>query len=167
MEVVFAELAWSLYWLRRDDWPDRCFRGILYTTGVNFNRRLTPLAGGFFGVVWVIRNDLEFIVKRLRVPDYRSNDCILCPADNYPDLPWTDCRTAATWIPRIWTPATWAAQFPNSHHLFLALRMSILAFVPDPLHTKHIGTDGYFFGGFYVTLRTICCRILQMTIWRT
>ena len=76
MEVVFAQLSWSLYWLERGEWPDRCFRGILYTTGVNFARRLTSLAGGFFGVVWVIRNDLEWIVKRLRVPDYRSNDCI-------------------------------------------------------------------------------------------
>ena len=147
MEVVFAQLAWSLYWLERGEWPDRCFRGILYTTGIDFARKGTPLAGGFFGILWIIRNDLEWIVKRLRVPDYRSNDCILCPAGNYCDLPWSDCRTAALWIPRTWTPVTWAAQFLNPHHLFLALRLSILVFAPDPLHTKYIGTDGYFLGG--------------------
>ena len=52
MDVVFANLAWSLYWAYLGVHPDRCPKGILYTTGVDFDNALTPLAGVFFsGIV--------------------------------------------------------------------------------------------------------------------
>ena len=149
MDVVFANLAWSLYWAYLGVHPDRCPKGILYTTGVDFGNALTPLSGVFFLVLWILRADLEWIVKRLWLSDYRSNDCILCEAGNGPDMPaWTDFREAAPWMRTLWTKLTWQHAYPGRHRLFKSLPgLSVVSYVPDPLHTKYIGTDGYFLGG--------------------
>ena len=65
--------TWSLYWLDRGLWPDRDWLGNLYTTGIDFARRLTPLAGVvtdyYFGVLWGIKNDLEYSWKELKLPN--------------------------------------------------------------------------------------------------
>ena len=107
MDVVFANLAWNLYWAYLGLHPDRCPKGNLYTTGVDFDNALKPLAGGLFLVLWILRADLEWIVKRLWLSDYRSKTRILCEAGSGPvRLAWTDFREVAPWMRTLWNKLT-------------------------------------------------------------
>ena len=58
-EALWKELCWSLYWLYEGVHPDRGSDNRLYTErdGEAFLIKGTPLAGGFYGVVWSIAAD--------------------------------------------------------------------------------------------------------------
>ena len=151
MDRVFLVLVWSLYWLYQGVHPDRDPDGRKYVdidpTGSDALRALTPLADGLFCCLWVIRMDLEYVVKRLHVASYRRQDCALCPAGHRACLPWTDCRSDAAWIGRIWDRDSWRVAFPRPHRLFRHLPgVKIAMFIPDILHTKFIGVDAYVLG---------------------
>ena len=58
---IFQIIAWSLYWLYLGMWPTSDVDG----DPINDERAGTPLAGldgdGFFGVLWGIKGDLEYL----------------------------------------------------------------------------------------------------------
>ena len=117
METLWRELDWSLYWAFLGMWPDRDVNNVLYTTGIAFRRKLSALAGGFRLILWVLRADLDWLCKRLRLPSFRACLCICCGAN--PGLvPWTDCREKAVWLGTVWTEELWKRAFPNRHRLF-------------------------------------------------
>jgi hypothetical protein len=62
MDTVWMHITWSLYWLYQGVHPDRNHFNVLYTEadGDLYIKRLTPLAGGFFGVLFFVRADLDF-----------------------------------------------------------------------------------------------------------
>ena len=68
MKAFQKVFCWSLYWLFRGVWPDRDWNLKFYTSGMEFARRLTPLANGYCGVVWAIKQDLEMFWKGLDLP---------------------------------------------------------------------------------------------------
>ena len=145
MEALWKELDWSLYWAYIGEWPDRDANNVLYTAGLAFRRRLTPLAGGFRLILWVLRADLDWLCKRLRLASFRACQCICCLASPSPALPWTDCRDNALWLETIWTEDAWRRAFPNRHRLFRHVPgAGVGLYVPDYLHTKLIGTDCYY-----------------------
>ena len=151
MDEVFRVLVWSLYWLYQGVYPDRNHDNIKYVDidpkGVDALRALHALADGFFMPLWVIRMDLEYIVKRLRVASYRRQDCILCPAGNHSRLPWTDCRDNASWISRLWDRESWKEAFPRPHRLFRHLPgVTIAMYIPDILRCKFLGVGAYVLG---------------------
>ncbi len=63
-----------------------------------------PLAGGWRGVVWIIRGDLEWFANSLGLEHFSSlNPCFLCRADCIDDsCPWTDPRPTAKWRATVW-----------------------------------------------------------------
>ena len=152
MEMIWRNIVWSLYWLYQGVHPDRDADGRLYTPadGILWVRRLTPLADGFFGVLWVVAADLDWIKSKLEMLGL----CFACDA-NRTNRGWTDCRDNATWIASIWTNETHAIKFPLRHILFRHLPgVGVAAIIPDVLHTKHLGTDAYYCGG-----------VLKILVW--
>jgi hypothetical protein len=156
MSVLWKNFIWSLYWLYQGVWPDRDPDGILYieADGGKYERRLTPLAGGYFGVLWNTQFDLECGRDFIELADYTSGQgpCSLCRC-NDSTVEWTDCRRhRAVWLSTIWTNASFAAD-RRRHELFRYVPgLGISAYAPDPLHTKYIGVDGYMTGSVLMAL---------------
>ena len=100
------------------------------------------------------------------------NCCGLCDA-NSTTRKRTDFRIGlATWLCTIWNNESNTAAHPDRHRLFRHVPgAGVNCFVPDWLHTKHIGCDAYFLGGIlqymlaYMGLPGSPAEILKM-IWQ-
>ena len=71
MDIIWHRLCYSLYWLYHGVWPDRDVFGRLFTRGWQKLKALTPLAGNSFGVLWIVRADLDFLVKEYKLADWK------------------------------------------------------------------------------------------------
>ena len=155
MDQFWKHLAWSFSWLERGLWPDRNADGNMYAEGTPEQKRaLTTLAGGWRGILWIIKGDLEFFVNSLGLDSYSGHDiCFLCKA-NTSTIPWTDFRKGrALWLSQIWKFAEWLLVGPRNPILSLK-GVSITDVIPDLLHCKHLGTDAYFYGSVLLYLVT-------------
>ena len=91
--------------------------------------------------------DLEYLAKSWGLANPGAlNPCSLCRA-NKSDLPWTDARATASWRATTWTEASWVAAHPNRSELFRKVPgLTIHAYVPDIMHTLHLGAYSYMLG---------------------
>ena len=149
------KLAWSFYWLFIGKWPSRDEENRLYDKDSSAGKLGgTTLAGGFYGVLWIIKGDLEHVAKAYKFPwASAASPCACCQA-NSSDKPWTDGRLqTAEWTKSIWTNASWAAAHPEPHPLFKILPgVGVQAFVPDVMHTTYLGCYQYLFGSVLKSL---------------
>ena len=67
-------LCWSLYWLWLGVHPDVDWDGNAYDdpNSREFKKKLQPLAGGFYALLWVIRGDLDYYAKWLGLPAHNA-----------------------------------------------------------------------------------------------
>ena len=137
-------LSWSFYWFYRGLWPDRDWRGVPYTSGIDFVRRLKPLADGYFGVLWVVKSDLEALTKEFGLPNYNSNDlCSWCPCHTHTMNPFEFREEHSEWRRNVITKTQWAMSPYRFHSIFSIPGVAILTFFPDFMHCKHLGCDMY------------------------
>ena len=141
-KIFMKKLKWSFYWLFLGVWPARNE----HDEPLSDARAGTPLAGGFYAVLWALKGDLDHMFKayHLRCPT-SGQPCSLCKA-NMDTVPWTDARPGAAWTRTIWSDTEWIASHPERHILFHLPGLSISSYVPDILHTLHIGAYQYAFG---------------------
>jgi hypothetical protein len=148
-EQFKKRLAWSFYWLFQGVWPDRDECGNKYPCdSVDGRRAGSPLAGGYYGCLWVIRGDLEYMTKAWGFPSATGvKRCALCRADTRL-VPWTDVRPEAAWRATCWKAApAWARAHQDRSVLFREVPgLSVLNYMPDAMHTLHLGVYQYFFG---------------------
>lgn len=146
-------LCWSFEALLSGKWPLVNPFGRPWAPGsVDANRAGTPLADGFFACLYLVKGDLDFMAKAFGLAWATSlSPCSLCRC-NASDTPWTDGRQTAAWRRTIWGATDWAASRPDRHPLFKLQGVSILSFVPDVLHTMHLGTYQYAFASVLKTL---------------
>ena len=153
MQTLWRHLVWSLYWLYVGRWPDQDPNGVPYVGGLAGQLAGKELAGGFFGVLWNFKFDLDFGQGNFRLADHSNGlPCFSCPAGCLPGMPWTDCRKETegnSWIGSVYTNATHAARFGDSLHRLLRCLpgFGIANFIPDVLHVKWLGAVQYFIGG--------------------
>ena len=143
-------LKWSLYWLFLGIWPRRDVHGNRYTDehSVAFQKASQPLAGGYYGVLWILKGDLEHMTKAYGLANPRrvANPCSLCQA-NGTTRPWTDGRiNVAAWVPSIWAPNEWLDAHPDRNILFHLPGVSVTSYIPDVMHALHLGAYQYAFG---------------------
>lgn len=157
LNSFFKILAWSFQCLWSGLWPAADHNGKSYAPGTaEHSKANTPLAGGFFGILFAIKGDLDYYAKVLRLPWYTSSrPCALC-ACNSSDVPWTDFAHDALWRATRWNTTQWAATHPSGHPLLLgAFGCGIMSVCADLMHVKHMGTDSWFFGS-----------VLQLLVYR-
>ena len=147
---MWKVFTWSLSWLWMGVWPDRDENGIAYpgdtVQGMKAGR---PLANGHYGVLWVLKGDLEYLYSHLKLPWFTSaQPCALCEANSDDQsIPWTDFRRdSAEWLRHIWSDEAWRQRYQNNHSIFSLPGVSILTVCPDLMHCKHLGTDMYYYG---------------------
>ena len=156
LEKFYLSLRWSLLAWIRGQWPSHDANGKLYAKNTVAGKRAgTPLAEGYFGVVWVWRADLDFIWKHFLLPVRGYNSlapCFSCPATK---KTMRDVGPGAPWLPHVHK-----ANRRVPHVLFQVaeLGLTILSVFADYMHCKHIGTDMYFLGGL---LHFLCYDVLD------
>ena len=119
------------------------------------------LAGGFFGIVWAFRGDMDWNAEFFNLP--RHNDatpCGWCPATSGGAMPWSDFRIhpMAAWMRNIYSSRQWLAANPVRHALLTLPGVSILTVTPDLMHIKYLGTDQFVLGS---VLYLLCFVILN------
>ena len=146
-QQFFKRLHWSFYWLFIGKWPSRDENGKAFDVGSEaWQKKGKHLADGFYGALWCLRGDLEHMSKAYGFPWPTSvSPCALCRA-NTSDVPWTDGRPGAQWLTTVWSNADLSAAHPERHTLFQLPGVGITAFVPDHMHTLHLGCYQYAFG---------------------
>ena len=146
---VWHILCWSLQVLASGVWPLLDWDNNPFPAGsIDDEKKGTPLAGGYCGVVFLLRSDLEFLSNHFGLESPASNTpCALCRADRSMDgAPWTDCRPGAAWKHTCWGKEDWARARPNCHALFRMPGAGIDMVFPDLMHCKHLGTDSLVLG---------------------
>ena len=151
LHQFFLILKWSLEWLWKGQWPDKPFNSNRpYPAGsAEKKKALSPLAGGYFGVLWGILGDLDYMASVLGLPHYgnASNPCALCRCSSVGPNTWTDNRSTAGWIGSCWTATDWL-QWPSKskNPLFTLPGVTCLTVCLDYMHCKYLGMDQYIFG---------------------
>ena len=113
---------------------------------LQYERRGQLLADGFFGVVWALRSDLDYLAKGFKLQHHARNDpCVFCQA-NSTTLPMTDFRPTAAWRGTEWSVLAWRRSEWARHELFKLPGVSVLSVAADLMHCKHLGTDMYVYG---------------------
>lgn len=81
MDQVWMVISWSLHWLFQGVWPDRDHHGVMYDKNTAPGLIAgTQLAGGYFGVPWMVKGDLKFFSDCLGMRNCNSNQpCDFCP----------------------------------------------------------------------------------------
>lgn len=119
------------------------------------------LAGGFFGVLFAITGDLEYMAKTLGLPRFSSatNPCCLCRCLKHGPMTLTDCRyPLAPWLGTMWNPLEWKAWEDRcKNKLFDIPGVSGLTVAYDYMHCKYLGVDQYVFGS---VLYLLCFFVL-------
>ena len=155
---IWLWITWSLFWMYEGVHPTHSPEGVRYTSGKEFVLAGTPLAGGYYCVLWQIRGDLEYMLLTLKLRNYNSNSPCSCCDANSDTHPWTDARRGvADWLKHVWTNTSFAEQFPDRHMLFKLPGVGICNWCPDWLHTKALGTDAWLFGS---VLEMMCSHML-------
>lgn len=148
MKEFWALLTWSFYWLFVGRWPSRDHNGKEWPAGSEeASKAGTHLANGYYGVLFVVRGDLEHMAKGFKMPWPTSlSPCALCRC-NSSDTPWTDPSPTAAWRATVWSNREWHIQHPHGHCIFTQVPgVGITSFVPDVMHVLHLGVYQYVFG---------------------
>ena len=160
-DTIWRHIVWSLYWAYQGVWPDRGPDNHIYTSGVEFDRAGTPLMGNNFMVVWVLQGDLDHMHKKMHLADPNSScPCSLCRA-NSTTIKHTDHRDGiAAFLQTLWTNATYAAAHPHRHRVLRHVPgCGVTNYIPDVMHSKHLGSDRSFIGS---ALRNLTHYILPL-----
>ena len=149
MAVFWRHLRWSLWWLWRGLWPTEDANGI----EIRSEKAGTPLAGGWYATVWLVKGDLEYFAHALKLESISGrNPCIKCRC-NISDTPWTDFHPVnASWLTKIWQAREWRVAHPDIPCILSLPGISIDAISPDWMHTKHLGTDAYLYASVLMLL---------------
>ena len=150
-ETFMTILVWSLYWLYRGEWPDKDWNGVEYpigSFGYRMHHTVKWLANGYFGVLFFVKGDLEYLAQRLKLAAHNARlPCSLCLADKIDSSrPWSHFSIFAAAMQTIFTNAEWFLTHPDRHPLFFLPGVGIASVVPDTMHMKHLGSDAYYMG---------------------
>lgn len=166
MDGLWDVLVWSFYFLYLGIWPTVDWKGVAYAVGSPEALLAgTLLAGGYAGVIWLIKGDFDHFAKNIYCRSYRHNLlCEWCPADqgkhnvNYRTWP-NYFEPDAEWIRDLYDIGTWET-LHVLHKLFALGFLSHHNIEPDELHIIYLGIAQYFLGSI---LALLCYHILPQS----
>ena len=120
--------TWRSFWWRLAKSLRALFDGTWPHIGMNGApdpRGGQPLAGGFRGILYAVRGDLEWMSKHYELNHPASNlPCSLCACSNYGEdrdlYPWTDVNDPPSWLPTCLTDEVGVWGWGKGVHNFLA-----------------------------------------------
>ena len=136
MTVFWRHFCWSMNILFAGVWPPADADNVPYAIGTPDHEKIgKPIAGGWCGAYLSLEHTGS------------KTPCFLCKA-NTDEFPWTDCRQGtAKWLTTLWSNRRWQEARPNRHVIFRAIPgVSLSSILPDLMHSKHLGSDAYFYG---------------------
>ncbi len=137
-------------------WPAGSREALLAESG-------EPLAGGYFGVLWMMKGDLDYFAKVLRLRHYSQEQfCDFCPATRHEPFSMNafNFRTDASWKGQCYTSWQWRHLNPERHPIFQRSYLTQHNIEPDDLHVVHLGTSMYLLGSI---LWLLAFRMLPQT----
>ena len=117
--AVWRRLLWSLWFAYLGIWPTVDHMKNAYVPGTpEADKAGTPLAGGYFLLIWNIKSDLDHLTKAFGLEHYGSNrPCVLCPAtadETQPQSHWfNNFKSTAWWQSRCWSHNHWKERNPD------------------------------------------------------
>lgn len=142
-------LLWSYKALETGKWPHTDYRGRAWPAG-SAEAQLAgqDLAGGYRGVVFISKADLDFVAKSLGLRHYGANQpCDFCPCDrSSAEQGWwpTNFGRTSLWKNALYTAEEWRALYPAvPHWLFSLDHFCQYNVEPDELHIVWLGTAMY------------------------
>jgi hypothetical protein len=139
LEALFAGEHPAVDWLGRP-WPANSPEAQLAGQ---------PIAGGFAGIPWLIKGDLDFFAKELGLTSATSKKpCCWCPADRETHL-WTDFAPDAPWKANCYWQLSrndWEAQHPRRHPIFSILCIGHRSLLVDVMHAMALGVAQHVAG---------------------
>lgn len=154
-ERLWKILKHSFDALAEGTFPGTNWDGTRWTLAKDIKRAGKWLANGFYCIMFLVRGDLDFFAKYFHLPHYGRNDpCLFCPAHaGSSGMAYTEFRLAhADWKDRVYTRDEWERSPWNRHPIFALFGVSILSFMADVMHCKHLGPDKYTLGSVLVLL---------------
>ena len=142
-------MAWSFLALYEGTWPLTQWNGRPWPAGSFQARKAgSPLAGGYFGVLWALKGDLDYFFSCMDMPNPGCNEpCIFCPADCSVALNWKNMSPTAPWVPLTHDPHSFLQRFSDVNILFLLVPgVTVYTIACDLMHTKYLGCDQYCMG---------------------
>ncbi len=111
MMEIWEVVLWSLSALFSGKWPTKDHKGNDWPeNSAEAMMGGTELAGGFCGVVWQLKGDLDYFCKVLGLRSYSTNQpCDLCPCDKDREVAWwpNNFGPTARWMAHQFTPEQW------------------------------------------------------------
>ena len=147
IEELWHLLAWSFKSLAQGRWPEEDHKGNRFPRGSSGASRAGKLlAGGFSGVLWSVKGDLDYYATSLGLPNPNATSpCVLCKA-NSTNTPWTDAKPGAKWLKTVWGNDEWYKSKWATNPVLCLQNVGVLAIAADVMHVKHLGTDQWFCG---------------------
>ena len=101
------------------------------------------ISGNYFGVVWRVTGDLEYLTNELDLPGVMTDTpCWQCAA-NRSDIPFTDTRPGARWRTTLYHDA---GPSPSPHPVFQIKGVTRFMCTGDLMHTSCLGVAAYVVG---------------------
>ena len=119
-EELGTIVHWSLVFLYNGKWPSHDHKGRPYPAGsAEAALAGTPLAGGYFGLIWLIKSDLDYVGNYLHLRHYGSTaPCDHCPCTTHgPPSEWpSNFGPTSSWVSNLYTVDQWRALYPRVPH---------------------------------------------------
>ena len=155
LDIFFQVLKWSFHWLFLGKWPSHDWKGVKYTRLSEDGQRAgKPLAGGFYGCLWAVMGDLDYLNKVLGLPHHSANSpCTLCQCQIHGESSWKNNSNSAGWVQTIWSPTSWLQWAGRAAcKLFEIPGVTACTVAMDYMHCKYLGVDQYMFGSIFYLL---------------
>lgn len=127
-----------------------CLHKLRYLPSSDAGKKaLTPLANGYYAVLWSVLGDLDYLCKALLLPrsTLASGPCSLCRCKNKGPYSWMNFQPEAAWRTVQWTARGWR----NWENRSTSTLFSMDGFTPwmismDWMHCKYLGHDQLCYG---------------------
>ena len=147
MQQALKMVRWSLEALEEGVWPRTQPSGAEWPEGADKERAGTALAGGYYGMLVAVQNDLDWYGKCLGLPVFNNREpCFLCHAHNDDDVRWNNYGANAGWGERPRTKHNLLTSFLRCSALLAMPSVRVGTLTPDWMHVKHLGIDQRFLG---------------------
>lgn len=159
---IWRIVTWSFHWLYVGVWPRVDWNADPWTDSHPSEKALAgkPLAGGYFGVLYALKGDLDYFAKSLKLRHYNSQMmCELCPAsrdESDRTMLFNNFDRDARWKQLLYSAESWRQLYTDSgsfvHWIFNLVGIDNQCLEPDELHVLHLGVSQYTLGSVLFVL---------------